>query len=415
MNKLIQIIGGGTVNYVRSHLAISAPSYGSTAKKLETLCKEILPKMTPVVHLTKMADPRSNIETSDDLLKHAIMLRDYPATKIVFFSAAVADYTGLIDGVPGDKLSPRLRTFTGSREMLLLPAEKIIQQFRAGPNGRKDLFLVGFKATFGVTPAEQYIQGLNMLKASSANLVFANDGKTGNNMIICPEESVYCETKDRNKALRELVEMVGLRSHLTFTRSTVVDGTPVPWNDSLVPGSLRTVVDFCIKEGAYKKFRGVTAGHFAVKIDDTTFLTSRRKTDFNDMANVGLVLVKTSGPDSVVAYGSRPSVGGQSQRIVFADHPDEDCVVHFHCNLLPGSKIPSVSQREFECGSHECGRNTSNGLASFGSIKAVMLDNHGPNIVFNRNINPQEVIQFISDNFDLKSKSGGYILPVEGK
>lgn len=413
MTKLIQIFGGGTVNYIRSHLAISAPAYGSTARVIYDLCHERIPNMTPILQLTKMADPRSAIETSDDLAKHAKAVRDFSATKMIFFSAAVADFHGRINDVEGSKNAARLRSREGDQNLILTPADKIIQQFRAGPDGRKDLFLVGFKATFGATPAEQYAQGLNMLKASSANLVFANDGKTKVNMIICPEESVYSETTNRYTALRELVDMSVMRSHLTFTRSTVVAGSPVPWNDDLVPSSLRQVVDFCIKAGAYKKFRGVTAGHFAVKIDDTTFLTSRRKTDFNDMANVGLVLVKTSGPDSVVAYGSRPSVGGQSQRIVFTDHPEEDCVVHFHCDLLPGSQIPSVSQREFECGSHECGRNTSNGLKQFGNIKAVMLDNHGPNIVFNRNVDAQQVIKFITDNFDLTSKSGGYLLPVE--
>jgi hypothetical protein len=33
---------------------------------------------------------------------------------------------------------------------------------------------------------------------------------------------------------------------------------------------------------------------------------------------------------------------------------------------------------------------------------------HGPNIVFNRNIDPQEVIDFINRNFDLYDKTGGY-------
>lgn len=39
-----------------------------------------------------------------------------------------------------------------------------------------------------------------------------------------------------------------------------------------------------------------------------------------------------------------------------------------------------------------------------------MLDNHGPNIVFNRNVDPQEVINFIERNFDLTKKTGGYNL-----
>ena len=70
--------------------------------------------------------------------------------------------------------------------------------------------------------------------------------------------------------------------------------------------------------------------------------------------------------------------------------------------------MPTVSQREYECGSHECGRNTSRGLKRFGNLLAVYLDAHGPNIVFSKLIDPQEVIRFIEENFDLDEKTGGY-------
>jgi hypothetical protein len=254
---------------------------------------------------------------------------------------------------------------------------------------------------------------LRLLKSTSANLVLANDTKTRLNMVITPEEASYHETTDREVALRGLVEMAYLRSHLTFTRSTIVAGEPVAWESELVPASLRTVVDHCIARGAYKRFRGVTAGHFAVKIGPTSFLTSRRKTDFNDMKNVGLVKVETDGPDNVIAYGSRPSVGGQSQRILFGDHPEYDCVVHFHCPIKEGSPVPAVSQREFECGSHECGKNTSRGLRRFGNLEAVYLDQHGPNIVFHHSVDPVEVIRFIEANFNLEGKTGGYMIANE--
>jgi len=227
-------------------------------------------------------------------------------------------------------------------------------------------------------------------------------------MIIVPEEASYAVTTDRNEALQELVEMAYLRSSLTFTRSTVVSGDPVSWDSPLVPETLRVIVDHCIDRGAYKKFRGVTAGHFAIKINETTFLTSRRKTNFNDMKRVGLVKVKAEGPDSVIAFGSKPSVGGQSQRIVFTEHPDTDCIVHFHCPKKPDSPVPTVSQREYECGSHECGRNTSRGLKKFGNLHAVYLDHHGPNSVLNKSIDPKEVIDFIEANFELAEKTGGY-------
>jgi hypothetical protein len=177
--------------------------------------------------------------------------------------------------------------------------------------------------------------------------------------------------------------------------------------------ALRKVVDHCIERGAYKPIAGKTAGHFAAKVGPHTFLTSIRKSDFNKIDEVGLVRVETDGEDHVIAYGRKPSVGGQSQRIIFEQHPDKDCIAHFHSPLRPDSpdNIPIVSQREYECGSHQCGSNTARGLGKFegGQVEAVMLDNHGPNIVFHHGVNPEKVIEFIDRNFDLTQKTGGYI------
>ena len=62
----------------------------------------------------------------------------------------------------------------------------------------------------------------------------------------------------------------------------------------------------------------------------------------------------------------------------------------------------------FECGSHECGQNTSDGLRPVGNgIECVYLDNHGPNIVFHRSTDPQKVIDFIDQNFDLSQSTDG--------
>jgi hypothetical protein len=227
-------------------------------------------------------------------------------------------------------------------------------------------------------------------------------------MVITPEEARYHETTDRQEALQGLCDMTVRRSQLRFTRSTIVKGQPIPWVSREIPSSMREIVDHCIERGAYKSFLGSTVGHFAVKLDNGKFLTSRRKTDFNNLYNVGLVMIETDGPDSVIAHGSRPSVGGQSQRIVFAEHPDADCIVHAHVPMRKNAPdaIPVRSQREFECGSHECGQNTSRGLKKFGNLYAVYLQNHGPNIVFHRDTDPKEVIAFIERNFDLTGKTG---------
>ncbi|HVI40102.1 MAG TPA: class II aldolase/adducin family protein [Anaerovoracaceae bacterium] len=412
MNKQIRIITGGTFFHVRPHLALAAPAFGAVGNDLQSLCKHLIPEMDTGVVFTRMADPMSGIETNQDV--EALLdewIQDL-SVKIIFMPVALCDFEGHLVGkyneqplLPSGKKYPRLKTSEGTRMLHLRPAEKIISKIR---KERKDIFLIGFKTTAGVSEQEMFSAGLNLCKTASCNLVLVNDIHTKMHMIVTPEEAAYHVTNDRLAALTGLVEMAKLRSHLTFTRSTIIAGDAVPWNSEIVPETLRKVVDFCVKQGAYKVFNGATVGHFAAKIDDTTFLTSKRKTNFNDIAVNGLVKIKTDGPDTVLAYGAKPSVGGQSQRIVFKDHPDCDCIVHFHCVKKSKSEVPTVSQREFECGSHQCGENTSRGLKKFGNLHAVYLDQHGPNIVFNRNIDPAEVISFIEQNFDLDTKSGGY-------
>lgn len=414
--KKVHIIGGGTFSHVRNHLALAAPAFGTTAKLLNHFCNLRFTKMDVNLHLTKMADPSSNLITNDDVHHLVLDLKEDFETKVIFFNPAMCDFDGNIEDLskallgdgstPSGKYESRLKTSEGVKFIKLTPAEKVLKTIR---QGRKDIFLVAFKTTCGATEREQYIAGLDLMKKNSCNLVLANDVKTRLNMIITPEEAIYHTTTNREEALEQLVDMAYYRSHLSFTRSTVVDGKPVSWNSPEVYPALRTVVNYCIEQSAYKPFNGSTVGHFAVKISDTEFLTSIRKSNFNDLEKNGLVRVKTDSPDSVIAYGAKPSVGGQSQRIIFSDHKehDYDCIVHFHCPIKADSKVPIVSQREYECGSHQCGENTSNGLKRFGNLSAVMLDNHGPNIVFNHNIDPQEVIKFINDNFDLSNKTGG--------
>lgn len=435
-NKKIVIIGGGTVYHIRNHLALCAPAYGSTARKLYDMAETLFPKLDRDLYLTRMAGGERwfdgptkkaskeliqaapgpikceiKLETNEDISKLIDALIDNDKTKIIVMNAALCDWQGQVfDSINGepepDKYATRLKTSDGNREIAIWPAEKIVNKIR---KRRKDIFLVAFKTTCGATEDEQYVAGLDLCKRASCNLVLANDTKTRLNMVVTPEEARYHVTNDRNKALKGLLEMTALRSHLTFTRSTVVKGEAVPWESELIPDSLRKVVNYCIAKHAYKPFNGSTAGHFAMKLNDTTFLTSIRKTNFNSLNEIGLVQIVTDGPDTVLAYGAKPSVGGQSQRIVFKDHPDYNCIVHFHCPIKPDSQVPTVSQREFECGSHECGNNTSKGLKQFGNLSAVYLDQHGPNIVFHSGIDPNEVIRFIEENFDLSQKTGGFV------
>jgi len=412
MNKKIVIYGGGTFSFVRSHLALAAPAFGETAKTLYHMCKDQFENMDIELRLTKMADSSSNLVTNDDVATDVDALLLDNTVKVVFFNVAMTDYNGQIDDVPSGKHAKRLKTAKdGNPTMVLTPSDKVLNRIR---KQRKDIFLVAFKTTAGATDAEMFEAGLNLLKKNSCNLVIANDIVRKHNFIITPEESVYTSKYSwgvgRKDILLKAVNMAYHRTHLSFTRSTVVDGEPVSWNDVRVYPALREVINYCIKKNAYKEFNGATTGHFAAKISDTEFLTSIRKTNFNDIDKNGMVYVKSDSPNSVIAMGAKPSVGGQSQRIIFGEFKDVDCIVHFHCPLKEDHRddITVMSQFEYECGSHECGENTKNGLSRHGNLYAVMLDNHGPNIVFNHDIDPQEVIDFIEANFALDKSTSGF-------
>lgn len=443
--KKIAVLGGGTVFHVRPHLALSAPAYGATARRINLMVyerfqkelnsytekqvsigtKNYTPDMMVDMYLTKMAGIKTdwqddqfpdikNFETNEDISKLVDQLIADPEMKIIFFTVAMCDFSGCVvqDGHASysGKQTKRVKSDNHDLQIALYPSEKVINKIR---KERKDIFLVGCKTTTSATVDEMFEAGLKLLKKASCNLVLVNDLHTKMNMIVTPEQAKYAVSMDREYVLEELVDMTYHRSQLTFTKSEVLEGDLINWNDEHIPTSLRTVVNHCISKGAYRPFLGKTVGHFATRANHfgkSTFITSIRKTDFNQLDKVGMVLVEPMGQDKVLAFGAKPSVGGMSQRIIFNQYPDLDCIVHFHCQKKEDSQVPVRSQREFECGSHECGKNTSDGLKEMeDGIYAVMLDKHGPNIVFNRSMDPNRVVEFIEKNFDLSKQTSELI------
>jgi len=454
--KTIYVISGGTLVHVTPHFALCAPAYGQVGVDLtdafydalahEGEGRQVVPIFTKMARaswmtlrerfhpdvwnrLAELSDVTlmhagvADVETNADLETLVDYLVTLPDTRGIVLATATCDWQPTYlaqEGAHTEKFGKKVPRLKSRRAdggpstvtLMLAPTDKILPRIR---KTRKDIFVAGFKTTTGEAEQDQYVAGLNLLKSSGINLVLANDLTTRTNMVITPEESRYHVTTNRIGALQGLVSMFLNRSNLRFTRSTVVgtEADLVPWTDPRIPSNLRTVVDYCVAHGAYKPFRGSTAGHFAVKVGEGEFLTSLRKRNYNtDLHRLGLVRVTTEGEDSVVAHGARPSVGGQSQRSVFRDHPETDCIVHFHCPLKTDAPdVVSVRpQRDLECGSHECGENTASGLKAHGNIKAVMLDNHGPNIVFSKDADPDEVIRFIDRNFDLGDKTGGLLV-----
>ena len=403
------VLGGGTFFHVRPHFSLSAPAFGTTARRIHTLLREAAPADACNLHLTRMAGGAAALETNDDVARLVATVVADPGSSIIVMNAAVCDFEGHVveggEATQSGKDQPRLRSAEGPFALALTAAEKVLSSIRAT---RKDLFVVGFKATADATPAEQYDAGLALLKRSHANLVLANDVRTGHHMVIAPELARYHEGTDRDAALRGLVEMAVARSRLSFTPTTLVPGELVRWESAEVPSALRTVVDHCVDRGAYLPFRGVTVGHFAYRSGTAELTSSRRKRNFNLPGERDLVRVEF-GARAVVAHGAKPSAGTRSQWEVLSAFPDFDCIVHVHCRTKPGSPVPVRSQRDVECGSHECGENTRNGMRRFGDLAAVMLDRHGPNVLFHRRIDPARVIAFMEENFDLTRRSDHFV------
>lgn len=417
MKKIIYIVGGGVISYVRVHQALSVPSYGTAAKAIKKIFDKQLKENNldeeyeVQLVLTKMASAgESKIETSEQMSNWLDGAIANPQTKGIIFNVGMPDFNGKIGDIESGKQAKRLSSRVGNLQMELTPSEKLVNKIR---KERKDIFAVGFKTADNDDEQIQYQKGLKLLKDNSLNLVLVNDVIRYQNMIVVPEEASY-KMETREEALEMLVKMMIARMQNTFTRSTVVEGDSIDWNSSLVPENLRNVVNHCIEKGAYKPFQGKTVGHFATKVSDGVILTSKRKTNFNDLDKVGLVKIESTGEHEVIAYGAKPSVGGQSQRQIFQNHPDVENIAHFHCPVKKGMEhiIPVRPQWQNECGSHECGRNTSEGLTEFDlgdgdKLKVIYLEEHGPNIGFGKNTNPEKVKSFIDMHFDLSAKTGG--------
>ena len=207
----IHIVGGGTIEHVRNHLALTAPAFGTAARQIAELAKTHMPDMGVNLHLTTLAGGNEGLTTSEDLRNLAARLIGNTATRVVIWSPAITDFVGKIGNVESGNHAERLSSAYPT-SIALTPNEKILPMFRKdmhdGHAPRKDIFAVGFKTTTGATRQEQYKAGRKSLLQNELSLVLANDVVTRTNMLIGHEDAFYIETTDRAAALRGLIETV---------------------------------------------------------------------------------------------------------------------------------------------------------------------------------------------------------------
>ena len=212
MNK-VHIIGGGTVTHITNHFAVSAPAYGSTARKLfqefrtrrwERGGANMHSNFAVETHLTRMAGGPKELETNDDVEKLIDDLLLDEETKVIIMNAALCDWKPL--GVHGYPLTmgatgTRLHTFNGDIEVKFTPAAKVVSKIRAK---RNDILLVAFKTTCGASEAAMIKAGAELCNQTGADFIVANDSKTLLGMIVYPSGEAHCVTTDRAHLLHNL-------------------------------------------------------------------------------------------------------------------------------------------------------------------------------------------------------------------
>lgn len=184
----IHIFGGGTVQHVRNHLALCAPAYGHTAR---VLAEQLQGKAE--LHLTRMADQKSVMETNEDVLLRLKVLLDNPETRAIVFNVAMCDYQGQIGDVISGKYAQRLHSREGAQSMVLTPTTKLLEHIKWR---RPDVYLVGFKTTAGANEAEQHLAADRQIRDTGADLVVANDTLTRQNLLVTAHGAI-CWPRER--------------------------------------------------------------------------------------------------------------------------------------------------------------------------------------------------------------------------
>lgn len=189
MSNTIHIFGGGTVQHVRNHFALCAPAYGTFAREMQRrllgtsllarLCTLLgRPRAKVQLHLTKMADPTSTLETNEDVALRLSQVLADPQTKVIIFNVALCDYQGQVGDEPSGKYATRLSSRDGDQHVELTPAMKVLPSIHAA---RPDVIVVGFKTTAGDTMETQLAKAQRQMDEADVDMVWVNDTVTREN------------------------------------------------------------------------------------------------------------------------------------------------------------------------------------------------------------------------------------------
>lgn len=193
----VVVIGGGTFNHISCHLALAAPAFGATARKLVELFK-VNRRLEPQLVLTKMADHTSDLITNEDVERYIVdvLLPDEDVRAIVM-NAAICDFS--IDN-PGETRLSSAKDYPVVLKGIQGKIMAIIKEVRP------DIIVVGFKTTHGAQAVEQVAKAFTAIHNSGVDIVLANDVGSRTNIMV--NRGLNIKTGHRHYLLEQLVEDV---------------------------------------------------------------------------------------------------------------------------------------------------------------------------------------------------------------
>jgi phosphopantothenoylcysteine decarboxylase/phosphopantothenate--cysteine ligase len=212
------VTAGSTVEYIDSIRILTNLSSGKMGLNIAQQCLDKGFNVTFVYghgSLNIPDHPRMKIiriKTAEEMLKTVKDRILDEKQQIVFHTAAVADFT---ISHSNKKIPNKIDTRNGTKSVNLIPTPKIVDKIKQFD---KNIFLVAFKAEYGISKELLIKRAIDKLKECKGNLIVANDvsrkgcdfGSDTNEVYVIDEEEkiIHIPLQLKEKIACELLEIV---------------------------------------------------------------------------------------------------------------------------------------------------------------------------------------------------------------
>ena len=212
------VTAGSTVEYIDSVRILTNLSSGKMGLNIAQQCLDKGFNVTFVYgngSLNLPDDPRMKIikiKTAEEMLKTMKDQIFNEKQNVVFHTAAVADFS---ISHSNKKIPNKLDTRNGTKTIKLIPTAKIVDKIKQYD---KNIFLVAFKAEYGISKKLLIKRAINKLDECKGNLIVANDvskkgcdfGSDTNEVYVIDKEgkTIHIPLKPKKDIANDLIEIV---------------------------------------------------------------------------------------------------------------------------------------------------------------------------------------------------------------